>query len=93
MAPIRIHPIAAPMSEVALTLACGIVALLLLLPNRSGLIVRGRGFLLLMLYVGFVWATAHFLISLNMSLDPDTACMRAPLPKSFTRSGQTPLVV
>jgi cation:H+ antiporter len=52
-----IHPIAAPMSEVALTLACGIVALLLLLPNRSGLIVRGRGFLLLMLYVGFVWAT------------------------------------
>lgn len=52
-----IHPIVAPMSEVALTLACGIVALLLLLPNRSGLIVRGRGFLLLMLYVGFVWAT------------------------------------
>jgi cation:H+ antiporter len=52
-----IHPIAAPMSEVTLTLACGIVALLLLLPNRSGLIVRGRGFLLLLLYVGFVWAT------------------------------------
>jgi len=52
-----IHPIAAPMSEVALTLACGIVALLLLLPNRSGLIVRRRGFLLLLLYVGFVWAT------------------------------------
>jgi hypothetical protein len=35
MASIRIRPIAAPMSEVALTLACGIVALLLLLPNRS----------------------------------------------------------
>jgi cation:H+ antiporter len=52
-----IHPIAVPMTEVALTLAGGIVALLLLLPNRSGLIVRGRGFLLLMLYVGFVWAT------------------------------------
>jgi len=52
-----IHPIAAPMTEVALTLACGIVAVFLLLPNRSGLIVRGRGFLLLMLYVGFVWAT------------------------------------
>ncbi len=52
-----IHPIAAPMTEVALTLACGIVALLLLLPDRSGLIVRGRGFLLLMLYVCFVWAT------------------------------------
>lgn len=55
-----IHPIVAPMAEVALTLACGIVALLLLLPNRSGLIVRGRGFLLLMLYVGFVWATLSF---------------------------------
>jgi cation:H+ antiporter len=52
-----IHPIVRANAEVALTLACGIVALLLLLPNRSGLIVRGRGFLLLMLYVGFVWAT------------------------------------
>lgn len=52
-----IHPIAAPMNEVALTLASGIVALLLLLPNRSGLIVRGRGFFLLMLYAAFVWAT------------------------------------
>ncbi len=52
-----LHPIAAPLSEVALTLACGIVALLLLLPNRRGLIVRRRGFLLLLLYVGFVWAT------------------------------------
>jgi hypothetical protein len=52
MASIRIHPIAAPMSGIARA-----VALLLLLPNRSGLIVRGRGFLLLMLYVGFVWAT------------------------------------
>ncbi len=52
-----IHPIAAPMDEVALTLACGTVALLLLLPNRCGLVVRGRGFLLLMLYVGFVWST------------------------------------
>ena len=54
-----IDPIAAPMAEVALTLACGIVALLLLLPNRSGLIARGRGFLLLTLYVGFVWATLN----------------------------------
>ncbi|MFZ4536096.1 sodium:calcium antiporter [Propionivibrio sp.] len=52
-----IHPIAAPVNEVALTLAGGIIALLLLLPNRSGLIARGRGFLLLMLYVAFVWAT------------------------------------
>ena len=52
-----IHPISAPLSEVALTLACGIVALLLLLPDRSGSIVRGRGALLLILYIGFVWST------------------------------------
>ena len=52
-----IHPIAVPLNEVALTLACGIAALLLLLPNRYGLIVRGRGYLLLALYASFVWAT------------------------------------
>jgi len=54
-----IHPIAVPPSEVALTLAVGIVALLLLLPNRGGRIVRGRGVLLLLLYAGFVWATLN----------------------------------
>jgi cation:H+ antiporter len=54
-----VHPIAAPLAEVAVTLACGIVALLLLLPNRNGLIVRGRGVLLLLLYAGFVWATLN----------------------------------
>lgn len=52
-----IHPIAAPATEVALTLACGIVALLLLTPNRAGLISRSRGLLLLTLYAAFVWAT------------------------------------
>lgn len=52
-----IHPISVPFAEVALTLACGIVALLLLRPNRAGLITRGRGFMLLALYAGFVWAT------------------------------------
>ncbi len=52
-----IHPIAVPLNEVALTLACGLAALLLLLPNREGLIVRGRGYLLLVLYAAFVWAT------------------------------------
>ena len=52
-----IHPIAAPPGEVALTLAAGLVALLLLLPNRSGLIVRGRGVGLLLIYAGFIWAT------------------------------------
>lgn len=54
-----IHPISVPFAEVALTLACGIVSLLLLLPNRAGLIVRGRGVLLLTLYAGFVWATLY----------------------------------
>lgn len=55
-----IHPIAAPLSEVALTLAAGVFALLLLLPDRAGLITRGRGFMLLALYAGFVWATLTF---------------------------------
>ncbi len=52
-----IHPIAVPRAEVALTLACGVVALLLLRPNAEGLIGRGRGVLLLSLYAGFVWGT------------------------------------
>lgn len=52
-----IHPISVPLNEVALTLACGIVALLLLLPNRAGLIVRARAYFLLIFYAVFVWAT------------------------------------
>jgi hypothetical protein len=32
----------------------------ILRPNRSGLMVRGRGFLLLMLYVGFACATLTY---------------------------------
>lgn len=52
-----IHPITVSLNEVALTLACGIIALLLILPNRSGLIARSRSFLLLIGYVFFVWAT------------------------------------
>ena len=51
-----IRPIAAPLNEVALALVCGVLALLLLLPDRSGLILRSRGLMLLMLYVAFVWA-------------------------------------
>lgn len=54
-----IHPIAAPQAEVVATLACGVIALLLLLPNRGGLIVRSRGGLLLLLYAGFVWTTLN----------------------------------
>ena len=55
-----ISPISAPLFEVGLTLGCGIVALLLLLPKRSGEIVRSRGILLLLLYAAFVWATLTF---------------------------------
>lgn len=52
-----IHPISAPLAEVALTLACGTVALLLLLPDRTGMIGRERGILLPLLYATFVVAT------------------------------------
>ncbi len=52
-----IHPIAVPLAEVAFTLACGMAALLMLRPDRRGLIGRGRGALLLLLYAGFVWLT------------------------------------
>mgnify|MGYP000729943985 CR=1 FL=1 len=47
---------AIPLAQLA-SLACGIAALLLLRPDRGGLIGRGRGVLLLMLYAGFVWLT------------------------------------
>ncbi|TXH40422.1 MAG: sodium:calcium antiporter, partial [Burkholderiaceae bacterium] len=50
-------PITVPPAEVALTLACGIAALLLLRPDSHGLIGQGRGALLLLLYAGFVWLT------------------------------------
>ncbi len=52
-----IHPIALPRAEVALTLACGVAALLLLPPRSDGVIGRGRGVLLLILYAGFVWGS------------------------------------
>lgn len=52
-----IYPITVPPAEIIVTLACGIAALLLLLPNRAGLISRGRGLWLLALYGGFIWAT------------------------------------
>ncbi len=55
-----IRPISAPLVEVGVTLGCGIAALLLLLPKRSGEIVRGRGILLLIVYAAFVWATLTF---------------------------------
>lgn len=55
-----IHPIALPQNEVALTLGCGLVALILLLPDRAGVIARWRATWLFLLYTGFVWATFNF---------------------------------
>jgi cation:H+ antiporter len=53
----NIHPIMAPPSEIVVTLACGMAALLLLVPNRNESITRVRGLLLLGLYLGFIVAT------------------------------------
>jgi len=52
-----IHPISAPLAEIAVTLIAGVVALLMLLPGKSGLIPCGRGLMLLALYGIFVLAT------------------------------------
>lgn len=52
-----IHPIAAPPTEIAVALVCGIVALLMLLPDRRSFISRSRALPLLAIYAGFVLAT------------------------------------
>ena len=52
-----IHPIAAPLAEVAVALGVGLLALFLLIPGRSTLIGYGRGTLLLATYILFVAAT------------------------------------
>lgn len=52
-----IHPIQAPLAEVAVALGMGTLALLLLIPGRDGVIHRVRGYLLLASYVVFVVAT------------------------------------
>ncbi|MDP1605421.1 MAG: sodium:calcium antiporter [Rhodocyclaceae bacterium] len=52
-----IHPISVPPAEIMVTLACGVAALLLLLPNRVGMIPRGRGLLLIAMYGVFIFAT------------------------------------
>lgn len=52
-----IHPMRVPFAEVALTLAVGMLALLLLVPNNAGQISRTRGGLLLACYAAFVAAT------------------------------------
>ena len=52
-----IHPIQAAPAEVAIALGMGTLALLLLIPNRAGVIGRGRGYLLLASYAVFIAAT------------------------------------
>jgi cation:H+ antiporter len=49
-----IHPIVFDASSVRVALAFGLVAVVLTLPGKSGYIGRGRGVLLLALYVGYV---------------------------------------
>jgi cation:H+ antiporter len=49
-----IHPIAAPPAEVAVALGMGLLSLLLLVPGRDTTLGRGRGLLLLSVYVLFV---------------------------------------
>ncbi|MDP2828063.1 MAG: sodium:calcium antiporter [Sulfuricellaceae bacterium] len=52
-----IHPIRAPLEEIAIATGFGILAVLLMWPGRSGAIGRGRGILLLAVYAAFVWTT------------------------------------
>lgn len=52
-----IHAIQAPLAEVAVTLVIGMLALLLLIPDRNALIGRARGAMLLACYAGFVTLT------------------------------------
>ena len=49
-----IHPITVPWREVAIALVFGLVALVFAYPTRKGFIGRGRGVLLLMLYVVYL---------------------------------------
>jgi len=51
-----IHPIVFDASSVRVALAFGLVAVMLTLPSKSGYIGRGRGVLLLALYVAYVVA-------------------------------------
>jgi len=51
-----IHPIQAPLAEVAVALVFGVLSVLLILP-RAGLISRWRGLVLLAVYAAFMTAT------------------------------------
>jgi cation:H+ antiporter len=53
-----IHPIHVSVAEVSVALVLGTVALAMLLPDRTGIIGRFRGVVLLATYVGFIIATS-----------------------------------
>ena len=52
-----IHPISLPLREIAVTLACGVLPLLFLLPGRSGILMRWRAVPLFGLYGLFLSLT------------------------------------
>jgi len=54
-----IHPIVFDPASVRVALTFGLVAVLLTLPGKGGTIGRGRGVLLLLVYVGYVVAVAR----------------------------------
>ena len=54
-----IHPIVFDASSVRVAVAFGLVAVMLTLPGKSGYIGRGRGVLLLLLYVAYVVAVVR----------------------------------
>ncbi len=54
-----IHPIRVALDDVAVTLVFGFVALIFTYPSRTGLISRGRGVLLLILYSGYLFSILH----------------------------------
>ena len=51
-----IHPITVAWREVAVALACGLIALVFCYPTRDGFIERRRGVLLLVLYAAYLVA-------------------------------------
>jgi cation:H+ antiporter len=52
-----LHPIQAPLTEIAAAIVFGLAAVLLMVPNHAGMITRSRGLALLATYLGFVLAT------------------------------------
>jgi cation:H+ antiporter len=52
-----IHPIRAPLAEIAVSIGVGVVAVVIMYPNHAGIIPRVRGVALLLAYAVFLLAT------------------------------------